>query len=956
MTLKSDYQYFRRALNACFVLCVVLIGCNPQQPIDDDVIVLVIPDASISSEDRGMMIPRPEARFNSARPTRLSTQGGTRLTVIGRFFDEATTVSIDGQVCEPLTLHTETRLSCQAPSRPTSGPSLLIIRWGDDYQERYADILSYFVPLSIGDIVPDRVSAASGETVLITGTGFVDEMNARVGGARLSPEFVSETQTSLTLPRLEPGLYDVELSTADETVRVQGALTVVSPLVLSDVVPAVGTVRGGDRVRLSGVGLRLESTVTFGTRPAEVLEVREDQTAIFVQVPTAGSTGLVEVGVENSNGTTALADGCLYTRFGGSDFSVSGLRPSALPTTGGTGFWIGGSGFNEDVSVRIDGQMWAGCEVETANRIFCDPGPRVEGTVAVEVQTINATSDALWIEFFNEPAVFSVRPNQGLISGGTLIEISGQGFSPTMSVWMDDFPLSILTISADRVLGLTPPGAVGNADLRIEKGDAVVVTPDAYQYIDTGTPYGGAWGQPLARNLNVSVFDNRTRRPVPSASIRVRSVLSGRAWVGRTNEGGQVVIADLDLEPPLTITAGHPDYTSASMDRVVVQNVSLLISKKVPEEGDGSPESEPLVRLSGMVTGIDAQQKPEEGGLLTVAVVETTHPYPNGRFATPTPTRSSVLLEDGVYELVALPGQFGVIVSVGFVSIETWVAFQEETINYWAFRREIIPRALGYTPFLSAYPGDVLSDVNIHVDRLRSESTDVVLDNPPGGGGQAPNTYLARATLDLGSDGYFDLGVQTQDTNATIRLFGLPQIEDWPENHVRMRWEGEAIVVPDETVSTNRFSWASLTTDSVQPITTIGPFLPTTEVVDPSVEAVIEPPVEVRWIEHPGVDPNRIQEVPHLHYINLSNQDGLLWTGWIPGAMDRVTPPITTPPLVEQLAELNVYYMSIFSALANEPFSFDDFSFADLGRLRAYSWSFTRFSDGVLPEPEPVTD
>ena len=99
MTLKSDYQYFRRALNACFVLCVVLIGCNPQQPIDDDVIVLVIPDASISSEDRGVMIPRPEARFNSARPTRLSTQGGTRLTVIGRFFDEATTVSIDGQVC-----------------------------------------------------------------------------------------------------------------------------------------------------------------------------------------------------------------------------------------------------------------------------------------------------------------------------------------------------------------------------------------------------------------------------------------------------------------------------------------------------------------------------------------------------------------------------------------------------------------------------------------------------------------------------------------------------------------------------------------------------------------------------------------------------------------------------------------------------------------------------------------
>ena len=131
----------------------------------------------------------------------------------------------------------------------------------------------------------------------------------------------------------------------------------------------------------------------------------------------------------------------------------------------------------------------------------------------------------------------------------------------------------------------------------------------------------------------------------------------------------------------------------------------------------------------------------------------------------------------------------------------------------------------------------------------------------------------------------------------------------------------------------------------------------TTEVVAPEFEAVALPPVQVQWIEHPGVDSSRVQEIPHLHYLNLSNQDGLLWTGWLPGALNEFTPPLQALASLNQLSDLNLYYLSIFSELlAVEPFTFDDFTFADLGRLRAYSWSFTRFSDGELPVPAEITD
>ena len=130
-----------------------------------------------------------------------------------------------------------------------------------------------------------------------------------------------------------------------------------------------------------------------------------------------------------------------------------------------------------------------------------------------------------------------------------------------------------------------------------------------------GLVSGGAWGSEIDRNLNVSVYDNRSRRPVSGANVRVSSVTSGQMWVGRTNQDGQAVIAGLQVSPPLDVTVTHPEYTSASMERVVVENVSLLLVKKMSEDGGGEPSNEPLVTVSGIISGINEQQKPAEGGL-----------------------------------------------------------------------------------------------------------------------------------------------------------------------------------------------------------------------------------------------------------------------------------------------------------------------------------------------------
>ena len=103
-------------------------------------------------------------------------------------------------------------------------------------------------------------------------------------------------------------------------------------------------------------------------------------------------------------------------------------------------------------------------------------------------------SDELTVEFYEEPLFYNIEPDRGLVSGGTLVDITGRGFTPDIRVWFDDLELSILSVSDELIRGLTPAGAIGRADLRIEKNEVVTISPDAFQYIDTGISFWRCMG------------------------------------------------------------------------------------------------------------------------------------------------------------------------------------------------------------------------------------------------------------------------------------------------------------------------------------------------------------------------------------------------------------------------------------------------------------------------------
>ena len=920
--------------------------------VDDEtpVQILLLPDMVSGGEvpeDGG--ISREEDRLNSIRPPTISTDGDTRLTLIGVQFDEALIIRIGNRLCDSLEVLTATRAVCTAPPSTDAGPTRLEITWSDGHTESYDDWLVYYIPLTIRSVEPQRLSASTGGDVVLTGTGFVEDMYATVAGLRLPTRLISSTEARITMPRTRPGVYDLQLSSPNQSTVLENGLTLFAPIEIASVAPAVGPQVGGELVRISGIGFLDDSTVTFGAENAVVQERRQDGTSLVVSLPSAFESGVVDVSVNNTNGTAVLDDGFLYTRSDSSFFSVLGVQPNRIPSSGGMGFWIGGQGFNEVTRVRLNGQELVECVVESSSRIYCDVGVRQPNTYDLTVSDgLGNEFGPFALEIYSEPFFFSIEPSRGSVAGGTLVTIYGEGFLADIQCRFFDQSLDILSVEPSRILALTPSSAIGLVDLQLNQNGASVYSPDAFEYLDLGSSFGGVYGPSIDKNLNVAVYDGRTNQPIDNAQVRVTSVLTTDVWVSTTNVDGQVVLADPELSLPVVVTAGHPDYTSSSVDRVVSENVSLLLAPKIPPEGRQSPEAEPLVTVRGTVLGINALEKPEEGGRILMAVVETTHPYPNGMFSMPTPIESSILFEDGRFEMITLPGQFGVVVTVGLISAEALMAFQARELNYWSLRRELEPRAMGYLPFLTGHPNDTISDVEVTVDRLRRTVSLVSLDNPPGGVPNSPNKFLVRAILDMGADGYFDLGVEQRSDEPELNITGLPQIAEWPENHVRMRWEGEAYVEPDQTPSVSRYSWSSVTFDEVGATTSIGPFLPTTEVIQPSFEAVVDSPSSVQWLSHAGLDPNSVQEVPDMHYVSLSNQDGSLWTGWLPGAVEGTQLPLEDAPLRDQLAPVNLYYLSIFSGLADPQFNFDDFGFGALGRLRAYSWSYTRFADGEI--------
>ena len=212
------------------------------------------------------------------------------------------------------------------------------------------------------------------------------------------------------VPRGEPGIVNLEFRNLNGRVLLEDAFTREERLMWG--YPAfAGSMDGHDLVRFAGEGLRADSVVTFGGRPAEVVASELERRILRVRTPPADQPGPVTVAISNENGEWQQSQAFLYVDDVDGRLAINGIVPRRIPTVGGS-FVIGGTGFEATTRVEVDGRL-VPCDVQSENLMSCSAAPHDIGVASVRVsvgETEAFVEDGL--EFFDRVLIFDLEPRR----------------------------------------------------------------------------------------------------------------------------------------------------------------------------------------------------------------------------------------------------------------------------------------------------------------------------------------------------------------------------------------------------------------------------------------------------------------------------------------------------------------------------------------------------------------
>ncbi|NXK66949.1 PKHD1 protein, partial [Sylvietta virens] len=321
------------------------------------------------------------------------------------------------------------------------------------------------------------VEYSSGEgpqaTVVLRGAGFGEEQRGlRVEVARRSCHVtaLSQTQALCQLPGLPAGTCPVTLLVAPHgfalgPTAARGIFLTVRPA-LGAVEPPSASEIGGLRVTLRGTNLEGVNTVLFGSQPCPILEEGRNSTRIQCQVPSRGTEdAVVHVTLISGNQSTTVTS--LFQYDPSLNPALVSLSRNRSGIAGGEELHIGISQFasyqGSDVKVQIGGS-WPQIQAQSEHGVNVTLPALPAGcyNISVLINGIAVTSRGVepLIQYLSE--IFGIEPCCGSVLGGTLLTISGAGFSKNpalVSVSMDNQTCAVTHLEEEIICCLTPPAA-----------------------------------------------------------------------------------------------------------------------------------------------------------------------------------------------------------------------------------------------------------------------------------------------------------------------------------------------------------------------------------------------------------------------------------------------------------------------------------------------------------------
>ncbi|MCL5289261.1 MAG: IPT/TIG domain-containing protein [Acidobacteria bacterium] len=327
----------------------------------------------------------------------------------------------------------------------------------------------------VSNVTPDTGDSSGGTTITITGSNFQTGATVLVGGRLATNVVVTNGATiqAVTAPNA-PGTYEVRVTNPDgqSGTRLASFTYLAAPApTLIQVLPNSGPSSGGTVVMLSGSNYQTGATVLFGGAAATSVTLISP---VQLQVTTPSvPAGIVDVQVINPDSqSVTLTGGFTFTQ--GPAPTIASVSPGAGPSSGGTAVTVTGTNFAPGAVVQFGSVAATNIVVVSATQITVTTPPHAAGVTDLVVRNPDNQS-ATFINAFNfvpPPAVSSVAPGNGPLSGGTVVTITGSAFQGGAAVSFGGVPAASITIqSPTQILATTPAHAPGTVDVMVTNVD-----------------------------------------------------------------------------------------------------------------------------------------------------------------------------------------------------------------------------------------------------------------------------------------------------------------------------------------------------------------------------------------------------------------------------------------------------------------------------------------------------
>lgn len=329
----------------------------------------------------------------------------------------------------------------------------------------------------ITGILPGGGPVSGGTPVTVTGSGFYGATTVMFGEkTATSLKVLNDSVLTVVAPPHSTGSVPVSVTSDAGT-----GSTSVPPLLysyeesplprLSGISPASGPCDRSVTVTLTGSGFTGTEEVWFGNKTGYIITIKDDS-HMDVQTPLA-SPGVLVIRLRNDHEPQPLFDPevtytCEYPLP-----ELTGISPSSGPTPGGRVVTITGSGLSGATGVRFGNVFGTNLSVVNDYQLTIVSPPNPAGTVAVYV--INpvysaGSSDANTVFRYEIPVprLTGVSPESGPVDGGTVVTLTGSGFTGTRKVLFGEKPGTGLTVIDDsRLTVISPPSRPGSFPISI---------------------------------------------------------------------------------------------------------------------------------------------------------------------------------------------------------------------------------------------------------------------------------------------------------------------------------------------------------------------------------------------------------------------------------------------------------------------------------------------------------